>query len=167
MPTPNAWTQISAITLSQGYATITFSSIPSTYGTLLLVMSNVCQINGRELGIRFNGDTGTNYRYARLIAEGSSTFTAGTGSGTYGRIGDSNTSFSGNFVTIPNYTNTGLYKVAMTEGTANDNSSTNNRAATYITYWDSTSAITSLSVVNEAGASFDTNSVFSLYGLKA
>ena len=167
MPTIDAWEKISTITLTGTYGTVTFSSIPSTYEVLVVSVVNLCVTNGREFGIRFNSDSGNNYDYCRLIAEGAGTFTAGSGTGgTYGRIGDSNTSYSTHLVTIPNYRNTSMYKTCYTETVSNDNSSTNNRAAHYITTWKSSSAITSLSFVNELGSNHDVNSIFSLYGLK-
>lgn len=170
MPTSNAWEQIATYTVSSGSpSTITFNSIPSTYGTLVLSMSNICTTDGRELGIRFNGDSGANYQYCRIIAEGGGTFSANASSGgTYARIGDNNVNVSTNLMYIPNYANSSVYKTVQNEGVANQGvTNTQNRAYTYTGVWKSNSAITSLSIVNEANAIHAVNSVFSLYGLKA
>jgi hypothetical protein len=169
MPTPNAWEQIATHTVSGGSpSTITFSSIPGTYGVLILSMKTIGATDGRELGIRFNGDSGSNYQYCRVIAEGSGTFSANAATGgTYARIGDNNLTYSNHLLYIPNYANSSVYKTVQCEGTANQSTSNNtNRAYTYTGVWKSNSAITSLSIVNETGAAHNNNSVFSLYGLK-
>lgn len=169
--TPNAWVQLATYTVSSGTpSTITFNSIPGTYGVLVLSMTTItASVDGRELGIRFNGDTGSNYQYCRIIAEGSQVFSANASTGgTYARIGDNNLNYSTNLAYIPNYANSSVYKTVQNEGIANQGvTNTQNRVYTYTGVWKSNSAITSISIINEAGAAHGLNSVFSLYGLKA
>jgi hypothetical protein len=169
VPTPNAWEQIATITLSSNAQTVTFNSIPGTYGTLVLSMTNICTTDGRELGIRFNGDTGANYQYCRVIAEGAGGFSGNNATNqTYARIGDNNLNYSTNLMHIPNYANSSVFKTAQNDGVANQLvSNANNRAYVYTGVWKSNSPITSLSILNEANAIHGVNSVFSLYGLKA
>jgi hypothetical protein len=167
--TPNAWVQLATYTItSSGYSTITFNSIPGTYGALVLSMTNLNSVNGSELGIRFNGDSGTNYQHCRVIAEGTPGFTGdATTSKVYARIGDNNTTYSTNLAYIPNYANTSVYKTIQNEGLSNQATTTgSNRAANYTAVWKSNSAITSLSIVNESNAAHAVNSIFALYGLK-
>jgi hypothetical protein len=169
MPTPNAWVPIATYTITTaGYTTITFNSIPNTFGTLVLSMVNLNSVNGSELGIRFNGDSGANYQHCRVNADGTS-FTADSQTGkTYGRIGDNNTTYSTNLAHIPNYANTSVYKTIYNEGVTNQaTTAASNRAENYTAVWKNTNAITSLSVVNESNAAHAINSVLSLYGLKA
>jgi hypothetical protein len=169
MPTPNAWVQIATYTITTaGYTTITFNSIPNTFGTLVLSMMNLSATNGPELGIRFNGDSGTNYQHCRVNADGT-IFSADSQTGkTYARIGDNNTTPNSNLAHIPNYANTSVYKTVYNEGVSNQSvSNANNRAANYTGVWKNTSAITSISVVNESNVAHAVNSVLSLYGLRA
>lgn len=170
MPTPDAWVQLATYTVTGGSpSTITFNSIPGTYGVLVLSMTNISATDGRELGIRFNGDTNGNYQYCRVIAEGSGSFSGNSSTGgTYARIGDNNLTYSNHLIYMPNYANSSVFKTVQCEGTANQSTANNtNRAYTYTGVWKSNSPITSLSIVNEAGAAHGNNSVFSLYGLKA
>ena len=58
----NALVQLATYELTGSYYTVTFSSIPQTYQDLVLVYSGSNVATGsNEHGVRFNGDSGSNY----------------------------------------------------------------------------------------------------------
>lgn len=147
-----------------GSSTITFSSIPSTFTDLVLVMTGSHSSPSIASGIRFgNGslDTGANYSWTDLYGDGS---TAG-----YVRVSNSNEIYfagMGNIqsmscATIFSYTNTNVYKTVLVH---------DSRPSSYVQLfsglWRSTSAIDTLTVFTASG-NFTSGTTFSLYGIKA
>jgi len=164
------YTLISSTTLTTTTATVTFSSIPATYTDLFLVV-NPLSTNNRDVILRFNSDTGTNY---------SITFVSGYGGGTpaysSGRTtnqgfmyadyyGPSNTSQSVRQINIMDYSNTTTYKTAIIRS-SNATAYPGGGVDAIAGLWRSTSAISTIAVSLSAD-SFLSGSVFKLYGIEA
>jgi hypothetical protein len=166
MAAGSTYTPISTQTLGSATASVTFSSIPSTYTDLMLVSSitNSSAGSNYSLSFRFNGDTGSNYSNTYLYGNGSSA-TSGRESGTFINIG--NTTFtSGTFspmtISIQNYANTTTYKTIIGRG---------NNVGAYVMaavgLWRSTTAITSITIAPEFTVNWNAGSTFTLYGIQA
>jgi hypothetical protein len=159
MPAAATYEPISTTTLSSSNTSHTFSSIPSTYTDLIIVISNQATSGGVNPFIQYNGDTGANYSDTRLYAYG-------TGSGgAYDSsflLGDSTTSQNTFIVHIMNYANTTTFKTAISRGSVSDSSLTISTGL-----WRSTAAITSVKINQGGGVSFASGSTFTLYGIKA
>ena len=153
---------------SAGSATITFSSIPSTYKHLQIrVMAVYSAANPFGL-LRFNGDTGNNYWWHQLQGNGSSATAS-----TYASI-DNEIYFPADAVgsSIPtvqiadilDYTSTSKNKtVRILEGYDANGSGTLRLASGL---WSATpAAITSITITTSTGT-FNQYSTFALYGIK-
>jgi hypothetical protein len=165
---------IASTTLGSNAASVTFGSggtIPQTYTDLLIVASSRGATTG--IGIRFNGDTGSNYSWRRL--NGNGTLAASDSNTTYG--GAYNTfvytmqsqtsytasTFGSTEIYIPNYASSNNKSVS-TSSCAENNATQTIQGAT-AGLWSNTAAITSATLVCDGG-DFVTGSSFYLYGIK-
>ena len=175
-------TLIASNTVGSGGATnVTFSSIPATYTDLKLVMSVRTNITEARsvLGIVINGDTtGANYSYRVLYGVGASTAGSANGTGTGAAFGyifyvdaasATASTFGSTELYIPNYT-ASINKSIINDGMAESNDITNYGIAMNNANWNSTAAITSISLLTEtanvATGAFVQYSTFYLYGIK-
>ena len=162
-PTGN-FESIQTVTVgSGGSSTITFSSIPQTYQHLQIRIS----IKGAYGPLRFNGDTGSNYR--RHWAYGNGTIGSGSDAGTWMDVIDSSNTanvFAGNIVDILDYTNTSKYKTARIVRGADFNNGSG--SVSFLSgLWMSTSAVTSITLnANGLSGSFSQFTTAALYGVK-
>jgi len=156
---------------SGGSASVTFSSIPSTYSHLQI------RIMGRTdraavydaVRLRFNSDTGANYTEHGLYGDGVTIASYGnasaTGSYTYRVAGASAPSNIQGVIIIDilDYVNTNKYKTLRSLGGVDANTSGGNL---YFNsgLWMNTAAITN--IVLEPIASFQQYSSLALYGIK-
>jgi len=69
----STYVPIQAITLSASTSSVDFTNIPQTFTDLIIVASAryVSTNTGQGLGIRFNGDTTSNYSFTILEGNGS------------------------------------------------------------------------------------------------
>lgn len=150
-------------------ATITFSSIPSTYTHLQVrVMARVAA-GGEDLSVRFNGDTGANYSRHRITGSGTAAASAGNASvnqittlGSAGMPSAANT-YAVSIIDVLNYTNTNIYKTArMLSG--QDSNGTGGIEMTSGA-WLNTAAVTSLTIFSNS-SNYPTAASFALYGIK-
>lgn len=156
-------------------ATITFSSIPSTYTHLeLRVLSrdnrtSPTSVTATYSWIRFNSDTGTNYSDHYLSGNGASTSAfADTGySYIYGFYNASSAAsaniFATSVISILDYANTSKYKTVRTLTGHDQNGS--GSVALASGNWRSTAAISTITITPDIG-SFIQYSTFALYGIK-
>lgn len=161
-----AYFPISTITVgSAGAASVTFSSIPSTYTHLqvrILQKSN----SAGDLNYRFNSDSSSSYPRHYLAGDGSTTIAGGSGTETQGYIGynPSSTYFQASVVDILDYANTNKYK------TVRSLVGTDTNGGGYVIFssnsWLSTNAITTISF-NQGSNTFSQFSSFALYGIKS
>jgi len=153
---------IASQTLTSDQATVTFSSIPSTYTDLVLIKTGG-QSSG-NMTMRFNSDSATNY-------SGTQVFGLGSGSGGSDRYSSQNTMFinvanttGSNVLTIMNimnYTNTTTFKTLLVRN--NDSAF---YTGAYVHMWRKTPE--AINRIDLSGAPNLLNgSTFSLYGIKA
>jgi hypothetical protein len=167
-----AMAQIADTTLSTTAADITFSSIPSTFNHLMVVISGRCSsasFNGTDLNVQLNSDTGGNYRYSRNTkyagSGGTVTIDGATGQtgllmgNIWGGTAQANTMASAQMI-FPNYKLTTLQKsMLFTGGSFTDAPGFGSGYA----QWSNTAAITTIRIYS-GGGNFDTGTRATLYG---
>ena len=167
---------ISETVTSGSQASVTFSSIPATYRDLEIRVrgrGNVAATNA-IVRVQLNGDTGANYDYAKIDANGGA---GGGGSGGQavaqtsadvgylsGSTAAANVS-SAVTLTLYDYTGTTFQKTGASHGTLNTANSIGNQYVTNgFMAWRSTSAVTSVTILLDS-STFVNGSVVSLYGV--
>ena len=147
-----------------GQASVTFSSIPSTY-THLQIRSIAKGSGG--MSIRLNGDTGSNYTRHFLYGDGSSPASGADTAQTASAIGASSINaniFAGCVIDILDYKSTNKYKTMRSLGGKDYNGSGSIALASGL--WLSTSSITSITIIGESPVDWSQYSQFALYGVK-
>ena len=172
----NSYFSIATVTVgSGGTSGITFSSIPSTYTHLQIRAfghtnrSSGAVTDGSRLKV--NSDTGSNYADHALQGDGASaTSFFGGASNVYDTIyglagNNSSASTFGSFVLdILDYANTSKYKTMRYLGGSDNNGSGVLFFGSAL--WMSTSAITNLNFIPNAGTLYNEYTTFALYGIK-
>ncbi len=152
------YTPIATTTLSSA-STISFTSIPSTYTDLYVVIRGVT--NGPIIKIQYNADTGSNYSSTLIWGDGSSAASARYSEAwTYVIPGGSASDQLSLLVNIQNYSNTTTYKTSIARANVPDASTTAS-----VQLWRSTSAINRVDFLL-SGAGTITGTA-SLYGITA
>jgi hypothetical protein len=166
------YTLISSVTVgSGGAATIDFTSIPSTYTDLCVKLS--CRGSDSatvfSLLLRLNSDSGSNYSYRNLYVDTGNTprSTSSTTSFIHLWSSPANTTtantFSNTELYIPNYAGANFKSVSA------ENQAENNASDAYISMtaglWSSTSAITSINLLEGSSGVFMQYSTAYLYGI--
>jgi hypothetical protein len=161
---PNTYESIATQTLGSAAATVTFSSIPSTYTDLVLIAWG--GTSGNEFGLQFNSDTGTNYGQTALAGNGSTaTSTINT---SYNGVGLGGLSSRGAIAiaNIQNYSNSTTFKTSLTR--TQQTRSGVEAVLAFVNIWRNTNAITSITIKDLSGSNnLTSGSTFSLYGIKA
>jgi hypothetical protein len=157
---PKTYEPIATNTLGSDAASVTFSSIPSTYTDLVLVSNYRLNTGDNFLILRFNSDTGSNYSFTNAYTEGTTAASDRATSQTSARIGFYGSAQSNSIVNIMNYSNTTTNKTAVSR----DN--TNTYVITRVNLWRNTSAITSITILTPS-PNITSGSTFTLYGIKA
>jgi len=163
---PSTYEPIATNTLGSAAATVTFSSIPSTYTDLVLVISARMSGGGGASAIQaqFNSDTASNYSFTLMTGDGSSADSSRASSQTQMAVGlatDTAGQWSSNIIQVMNYSNTTTNKTVLARaGIAGD------RTRAIVNLWRSTSAITSILIINNGSVNFVAGSTFTLYGIK-
>ena len=137
----------------------TFSSIPSTYTDLVLVVRGSAGA-GANCYIRLNGDIGTNYSFIYASGNGSATEA--------GRATTQDAAYVGAFYSnsmcitnIMNYSSTSLNKTLLSqEGDAS------NFTRIYVNTWRSNSAVNSVTFLGNE-ANLDVGTSLTIYGIAA
>lgn len=163
---PATYDSIATQTLGSTAATVTFSSIPSTFTDLILISSVKFATGGANgtFHFQFNGDTATNYSFTYIQGNGSSVISGRGANATIGVLGQGGNSSGNEFgigiAQIQNYSNTTTNKTVLTR--ANESSAV---VQTWVSTWRNSNAINSILI---SGAySFAAGSTFTLYGIKA
>lgn len=167
-------TTITETTLGSNTASIVFSSIPSSYKALRIIVSAYAVTATVLTGIlmQFNSDTGAHYGYAIGFVNNTST----TGSGSHSANatsmqigsawGNSQTTIPGiSVVDIPLYASTALIKGYTSLFSASDTGSTVWTLGYSGGAWNNTAAINTITLTLSGGISFGTGSFFGLYGV--
>ena len=160
------YTPIASITLGANASTVTFSSIPSTYTDLVLIVSAAGTAT-TDPYLRVNSDSGSNYSYTTLTGNGGggvavSYRATNQTSISINYFGSDSTTLGENPRTIHflNYSNTTTYKTVMAIGGRG-----NTDGLAFLTnLWRSTAAINSITYHPGSG-SLLSGSTFNLYGI--
>ena len=155
MATPT-YDALATTTLTGSVSTVTFSSIDQSYGDLILIAYVNKNASG-FLDLQFNDDTGSNYSYVEMSADGSND---SSGSGTQSSIFCS-----------PSSTIDALVRIEIIDYAATDKDKTvlvrsddaDDTTVAVASRWDNTSAITKILI--DGNRNFQAGSTFSLYGV--
>lgn len=160
---------IEARTLGSAAGTVTFSSIPSTYTDLRLVINGTTTITGYAFTLGVNGDTGSNYSQTLLSGSGSAaqgiryndishtqTYIGGWVAG-YDSAQPSTLSLD--FI---DYSNTTTNKTILYRA-----NSTTRSAEAGVMLWRNSNAITSITVYAQSGSNIASGTTLNLYGIQA
>ena len=158
---PGTYEPIATQTLATAAASVTFSSIPSTYTDLVLIVNAAHSSGSASTLMRYNSDSGTNYSGTRLIGNGSAASSEQTTSATQCDIGYFNANQSNSIVNILNYANTTTYKTCLVRANTTD------YVFGQVQMWRNTSAISSIFITNSSSVNYVVGSTFTLYGIKA
>ena len=171
---PTAFESIASATGTGSSGTITFSSIASTYKHLqirgLARSTEVAGTSNLQINA-FNSDAGTNYAQHRLTGNGSTVTAAGTATQSVILLGQAPAANAAAnlacvfIIDILDYASTSKYKTVRAFTGQDTNNAFNGQVGLYSGLWQSTSALTSLSLSLDGG-SFNTISTFALYGIK-
>jgi hypothetical protein len=168
-------TLISSVTVGAGgAASMSFSSIPSTYTDLVMVVSgrSAGAFTRRTINLTINGSsTTTDYADKYLLGSGSAASSGQDTSGSQGYLtvwdapAASATAnvFSNCSIYIPNYASTSTYKSVSVDGVGEDNATAAYAGLTAGIYQQNT-AITSIAVATQGN--FVQYSTAYLYGIK-
>lgn len=142
----------------------TFTSIPSTYTDLRIVINSKNSTTNNVLVQVGSGsvDTGSNYSFTVLYGDGSSAASSRATSQSSMIIGTSYSGWGMQTADIMNYTNSTTYKTAISRS----NQAANVTSA-WVNLWRSTSAIDTIKVYLASSANFDAGTTISLYGIAA
>ena len=159
MPTAT-YEPIATVTATGGSSILVMSSIPQTYTDLVLIVNGNTSVDD-EFRLRFNSDSGNNYRVLFMYGNGSSiaaTEYVGTNYAQMGGLYATGTRTGSNIINIFSYSNTNMNKTVV--NTANSGNYTQFRTNT----WRSTSAITQIDAY-VSGGTFTNPTTLSLYGI--
>lgn len=163
MPTPT-YTPLANLTLGSTATTVTFTSISQSYRDLILVVNGKATA-GENPTFRFNADTGSNYPQVNMYGNGSSATSAATNSTWFWLAYGTNFSTdepSNAIVNIMDYSATDKHKTVLIR----DNKSSGSTEA-QAGRWASTSAVNSIALKFNYGASWAVGTTFTLYGIAA
>jgi hypothetical protein len=167
---PNVASRLAESVLGSAAASITFSSIPSTYRHLRLVLSVRGDTAATQIVVymRINSDATSNYQYQSMEGNGASfgggrvttqteatvmTAPAATALASLFAAGD---------IVLPAYKATDKYK-SWVSSHAGTNTTSGVMASVYTGYWASTVAVTAITLFPSAG-NFATGTTVTLYG---
>jgi hypothetical protein len=156
---------IDSQTLSSAVASITFSSIPSTF-TDLVIITNVKVSTQQDINLRLNGDTATNYSNTWLTGNGTSPLSGRYTNLTWAytdhyAVADSGAFNYNSIININNYASANTYKVILSRA---NNATTG--VDVCVNMWRSNAAITSVTLIPGSG-NLAIGSTFRLYGIEA
>lgn len=147
-PASGGMTTLASGNFPTNSGTLTISSISASYKHLILVMQDhYISGNQNDWYLRFNGDTGNNYRQSTTYTTGLSINDSVISLGQLGNVAANNNIC---VVDIPQYANTISMKICGVRQVQYDTASTY-ALGQRTGVWNSTSAIDSISVLNTAG----------------
>jgi hypothetical protein len=157
MPAGNTYVAI-ATASPAGTSTVTFSSVPSTYTDLVVIVSGSTAGND-TIGLRFNSDSGTNYSYVQIYGDGTTAGSTRANNETFARIGPMYNSQSITIASVMNYSNSTTNKTVVARA-----NNAGNQLNALVALWRNTAAITNVTVDAIFG-SFNSGTTVSLYGI--
>jgi hypothetical protein len=168
MAAGSTYTPIATQTLGSNQTTVTFSSIPSTYTDLILVViGNSTQTGTGSNGLRcyFNNDSSTNYSTTYISGDGASVTSGRLTSYTYMTFGSINATSasvpSTSITNINNYSNSSTYKTALTRSNPIDGTDA------WVNLWRSTAAINRIDITRDGTNQIKAGTTLTIYGIAA
>jgi hypothetical protein len=161
---------IASTTVSTTTSSVTFNSIPSIY-TDLVLMASMAPITGGSsttYGLRFNGDTGTNYYRVTSYASSSTNGASAATGTTHILLNYSSVDNGGNGpvhltkINIFDYYSLNRKTISWDQALEVNTSGSLVRGAGL---WDSTAEITSITFYSPTSTNFQVGSTLSLYGI--
>ena len=170
-----SYDSIQTFTLSGNQTSISFTSIPSTYKHLQIRAISRSNYTGSGGGIEnyltFNSDTANNYYYHVLAGNGATAASTAAGSmqanlvvGYSPRASDLANDFCAYVVDILDYQNTNKYKT--TRSLAGEDYNGSGTIRLWSGSWNSTAAVSTVTITCLPSNSFTQYSSFALYGIK-
>ena len=166
---PTAFESIATVTVGAGGAvTVEFTSIPATYSHLQVRFIARSGQSPASMRMTFNSDSGSNYSYHELNGDGS-TAAASTAAPLQfiytGQYFNTTNHFGAGVVDILDYSSTNKAKTARILSGREDNGS--GRIFLHSGAWyNSSTAVTSITFTREPGNNFAQYTTFALYGIK-
>lgn len=170
----DAMVKISEVVLGSDQATIDFSSIPSTYSHLLLVISGrlTRAVTNDSVYLTFNGDTSSIYDYHYYDSYSTTQFISGSDSNAKAFIANMAAANAPSgaadaiVVQIPNYKRTDFNKSFLVDSQTRANTTNANFHRHMLAgWWNSTAAINQITLSLDTG-NFKAGTVATLYGLE-
>lgn len=163
MAAGSTYTPIATQTLTSGQATVTFSSIPSTYTDLILVCSMLATSGTPAPKFYLNNDTTALYSETTVNGNGSTTYSGRNNNVSimdlYWTSGLTTTEPRVVTIHLQNYANTSVYKTMLSRF-----SLASGETGAFAYLYRSTSAINRIDF-SVSTSSFATGSTFTLYGI--
>ena len=162
---PATYEPIATTTLGSAAASITFSSIASSWTDLRVVIVPTAASNA-NFAFRFNSDSGSNYSRTRLAADGTSVTSSVNSNQTELQLTSSfsiGTTPTLRILDIFSYAGSTFKTVLFQENADLNGSGGLNRQ---VGLWRSTSAITSVYLFAQGAVNFATGTTATLYGIK-
>ena len=153
------YTPIATTTLGSAAASYTFTSIPSTYTDLVLVVAGTASTT-TSVALRFNGITTSTYSSTFIIGTGAAAVSSYEANNPYMDLGTIYTTQGVHRISIQNYANSTTYKTALSRS-----DDATNRVAAWVGLWRSTAAITSVEVSTGGTGTYSTGTTMTLYGI--
>ena len=158
---------IATTTLGSAASSITFSSIASSWTDLRVVWTgSFANAGGSRLSLRFNSDSGTNYSYTRLSGNGSAAASARNTNQTDIIMGVSDIPqnlIHLNEIDVLSYAGS-TFKTCLIGQSFDNNGS--GWVFRQVGLWRSTSAITSITLLDYQGTNINAGTTATLYGIK-
>lgn len=159
-----------------GAASVTFSNIPADYQHLQIrgIAKNTESSGVNNAWMRLNSDSATNYFHHGLYGDGASAASSNAvnsqsqmslGIWATSNAAGATNMFTGNIVDILDYASTSKFKTVRTLFGGDINGSGGYVGLTS-GLWRSTSAVTSVTLLNGGSATFTQYTTFALYGIK-
>lgn len=156
---------IATTTLSSAAASITFSSIPSTYTDLRIVFTGLDATGSGYVKLNFNNDTATNYSRTLIYGDGSAAGSAANATQAFIRLNSGLSTTIPELLTVDVFSYAGsTYKTALI--TANEDKNGSGLIYNIVGLWRSTSAINRIDLANSAN-NFAIGTTVTIYGIKA
>lgn len=162
------YTLISGVTVgSGGAATMSFTSIPSTYTDLVLVTSTRTNRAGNildELNLTFNSNT-SSYTWRRLLGESSASSDPGSNRQVILSNGSNSTAstFDNSLVYIPNYSSSNNKSFSVDSVMEQNATATARQLIAGL--WSNSAAITQIDLTSSSSSNFVEYSTAYLYGI--
>lgn len=154
----NTYVALDKKTVTSAVGSVTFTSIPSTYTDLVIVIQ-ASTSGGVAMYYQLNGDTtASNYSSTGMYGDGTTAGSYRTSNNTISGVG---TQPNVAILNFQNYSNTTTFKTLLSRG--ND---IGNDTRALVSLWRNTAAINQI-VIGASGNNFNVGSTFSLYGIKA